>query len=254
MRKIQEMSDSLNEDTKRKVVSALHRSMISGASFKLSISAALQRPQPQPMMVRDPNNASLTLDSPKDVAQAFAQTLQQLGGDPDYHPPTSFASEVLAHTPQCPSTARDTPVCHIEWKAYTTFLHHANPTKAGENDHSSSYILHISPEPLKRFFWIVTNIHVHRQLPPTWLTARVCLSYKKGDPLNPVNYRPIALPNTICKTKCAHTALHLQSQALQHKVLLPIQYGGLRKHQCSDHIIRCQGKISQRKRLLCTLD
>ena len=90
--------------------------MISGTSLKRSLSAALQRPVTQPIIVRDPKNPSLTLNSPKDVAQAFTHPLQQLGGDPYYHPPTSFVSKVLAHCPQCPSSARDTPVSHIEWK------------------------------------------------------------------------------------------------------------------------------------------
>ena len=185
MRKIEEISDSLNEDSKQKAVSALHSSMISGTSLKHSVCAALQRPEPQLMIIRDPNNPSLTLNSPKDLAQTFAHSLQHLGGDPDYHPPTSFVSKVLANTLQCPTTARDTPVSHIAWKDYTAFLHRAKPTKAGGDDHSSSYILHISPEPVKRFFWIVTNIDLYRELPPTWLTARVCPLYKKGDPLNP---------------------------------------------------------------------
>ena len=247
MRKIQEMSDSLNEDTKRKAVLALHRSMILGTSLKCSVSAALQRPEHQPMMVRDPNNPSLTLNSPKDVAQAFAHTLQRLGGDPDYHPHTSFVSKVLAHTPQCASAARDTPVSHTEMKDYTTFLHHAKPTKAGGDHHSSSYILNISREPVTRFFWIVTNIYLHRELRPTWLTARVCVLYKRGDQLNPIKYRPIVLLNTSYKTISAHTARHLQNQALQHRVLLSIQHGRLRQHQCSDHILHVKAKYANVK-------
>ena len=84
-----------------------------GISLKHPVSAVLQRPEPQPMIARDPNNPSLILNSPKDVAEAFAHTLQHLGGDPDYHGPRSFVSKVLAHTPGCPTAARDTPVSHI---------------------------------------------------------------------------------------------------------------------------------------------
>ena len=102
MRKIQKMSGSLNEDTRRKALRALHRSMISGTSLKCSVSAALQRPEPQPMIIRDPNNSSLTLNSPTDVAQALAHTLQHFGGDSDHHPHTSFVCKVLAHYPSCP--------------------------------------------------------------------------------------------------------------------------------------------------------
>ena len=108
-------------------------------------------------------------------------------------------------------------------------------------------VLHISPEPIKLFFWIVTNINLYRELPPTWLTSRVCLLYKKGDPLNPVNYCPIALFNTIYKTIAAHTARHLQNQTLHCKVHLPFQHGGLRKHQCSDHILHVKAKYSKIK-------
>ena len=102
MRKIKEISDSLNEDSDQKAVSALHSSMISGTSLKHSVCAALQRPEPQPMIIRDPNNPSLTLNSPKNLAQTFAHTLQHLGGDPDYHPPTSFVSKVTGKHPPMP--------------------------------------------------------------------------------------------------------------------------------------------------------
>ena len=60
--------------------------------------------------------------------------------------------------------------------------------------------------------------------------------------MNPVNYRPIALLNTIYKTISADTARHLQSQSLHCKVLLPVQHGGLRKHQSSDHILHVKAK------------
>ena len=103
------MSDSLNEDTKRKAVLALHQAMISGTSLKRSVSAALQSLEPQPMIVRDPNNLSVTLRPPRDVAKAFAHTLQHLGGDPDYRLHTSFVSKVLAHTPQCPALPATAP-------------------------------------------------------------------------------------------------------------------------------------------------
>ena len=199
------------------------------------------------MIVRDADNPSLTLNSPKGVAKPFAHTLQHLGGYPDFHPPTYFLSKVFTHTPQCPTTARDTPVSHIAWKDYTAFLHRAKLTKPGGDNHSSSHILHISPEPVKHFFGIITNIYVYRELPPTWLTARACLLYKKRDPLNPVNYRAIALLNTIYKTLSAHTARLLQNQALHYKVLLPIQHGGLCKHQCSDHILHVKAKYANVK-------
>ena len=199
------------------------------------------------MIIGDPNNQSPTLNSPKEVAQTFTNTLQHLGGDPNYHPPTSFVSKVFAHIPQCPTTAHDTPVSHIPWKDYAAFLDRAKPTKAGGEEHSSSYILQISSEPVKRFFWIVTNTYLYRELPPTWLTPRACLFYKKGDPLNPVIYRPIALLNTIYKTISAHTARHSQNQALHYKVLPPIQHGRLRKHQCSDHILHVKVKYANVK-------
>ena len=95
--------------------------------------------------------------------------------------------------------------------------------------------------------YLPTYLYLYRELPPTWLTARVGLLYKKADPLNPVNYRPIALLNTIYKTISAQTARHPQSQALHYKVLLPAQHGGLRKHQCSDHILHVKAKYANVK-------
>ena len=65
--------------------------------------------------------------------------------------------------------------------------------------------------------------------------------------MNPVTYRPIALLNTIRKTISAHTVRHLQNQALHYKVLLPVQHGGLRKHECCDHILHVKAKYANVK-------
>ena len=154
MRKIQEMSDSLNEDTKQRAFSALHQTMISGTSLERSSSVALQRWEPEPMIVCHPDNPSLTLNSRKDVAQTFAHSLQHLGGDPDYRPPTSFVSKVfLAHANCTPFfspkhldfvTEKNSFFCHLENTVFQTLpknaffisFAHFSLFLGGSNNHS----------------------------------------------------------------------------------------------------------------------
>ena len=46
-------------------------------------------------------------------------------------------------------------------------------------------------------------------LPPVWLSANVTPVFKKGDPMDPQNYRPIALTCTLCKVMESVIKQHL---------------------------------------------
>ena len=73
-------------------------------------------------------------------------------------------------------------------------------------------------------------------MPEKWLEANVILLFKKGDVTNPVNYRPIALLNSVYKIIATHANRELLTAAIKHSIIHPTQFGGLPNRRCQDHI------------------
>ena len=84
--------------------------------------------------------------------------------------------------------------------------------------------------------WKVCNHYLHQPLPEKWLEANIILLFKKGDATNPVNYRPIALLNSVYKIIATHANRELLAAAIEHSIIHPTQFGGLPNRRCQDHI------------------
>ena len=54
--------------------------------------------------------------------------------------------------------------------------------------------------------------------------------------MNPVNYRPIALLNSVYKIIVTHANRELLAAAIEHSIIHPTQIGGLPNRRCQDHI------------------
>ena len=68
------------------------------------------------------------------------------------------------------------------------------------------------------------------------------LLYKKGPTHDPVNYRPIALLNTLYKIVATHAAKHLYEISSFYGLIHQTQFGGLPNRRCSDHIFQLLAK------------
>ena len=55
--------------------------------------------------------------------------------------------------------------------------------------------------------------------------------------MNPVNYRPIALVNSVYKIIATHANRQLLAPAIEHSIIHPIQFGGPPNRRCQDHIL-----------------
>ena len=140
-----------------------------------------------------------------------------------------------------PSTAI-TPTPEITWHSFTSYLHSCKPSKAGGRDSTNEYLFHISLEPEKRFLLSVCNLHLTNDMPDEWLEANVVFLYKKGPTHDPVNYRPIALLNTLYKIVATHAAKHLYKSSSFYGLIYKTQFGGLLNGGCSDHILQLLAK------------
>ena len=199
-----------------------------------------------PTVVRDPATGQLEQD-PVRVAKIFGSTLQHLGGDPSYQPPREFVEEVLAYSPSCPATAALEAIPYVSWTTFAAHLKHSKPSKSGGSDRTNNYLLHLAPDPIKTFFHRVLNRFLGSPMPHHWLGSHICLLYKRGNPYQATNYRPIALLNTVYKLVATFTCRHLQQQTLTHAMLSPIQHGGLPHHQCADHIYHLKSLYARSK-------
>ena len=73
-------------------------------------------------------------------------------------------------------------------------------------------------------------------MPEKWLKAHIILLFKKGDVTNPVNYRPIALLNSVYKIIATHANRGLLTAAIEHSIIHATQFSGLPNRRCQDHI------------------
>jgi hypothetical protein len=69
--------------------------------------------------------------------------------------------------------------------------------------------------------------------PTAWKHSDTCMIYKKGNPTNPLNYRPIGLANTVYKLWTRMVTYVMYEYAEQHRIISGAQ-AGLRKN-CSTH-------------------
>ena len=78
--------------------------------------------------------------------------------------------------------------------------------------------LHLAhpPPPIQQFVWRVCNHYLQQPLPEKWLEANIILLFKKGGVRNPVNYRPIALLNSVYKIIATHANRELLAAAIGH--------------------------------------
>ena len=215
----------------------LHRCLIQKTNIKKTLNEAANPTEQRAASLKDPNTGKLTCDT-KRLTEIFSDTLLTLGGPLNYEPSAHTAEELLQHTPQCPPTTAITPTPEITSHSFTSYLHSCKPSKAGGRDSTNRYLFHISPEPVKRFLLSVCNLHLTNDMPDEWLEANVVLLYKKGPTHDPVNYRPIALLNTLYKAVATHAAKHLNEISSLYGLIHKTQFGGLPNRRCSDHIFQ----------------
>ena len=221
--------------------SRIHRCLIQNTNIKKTLNEAANPTEHRATSLKDPNTGKLRCDT-KGLTQIFFDTLLTLGGPLNYEPSAEIAEELLQHTPQCPPTTAITPTPEITWHSITSYLHSCKPSKAVGRDSTNGYLFHISPEPVKRFLLSVCNLHLTNDMSDEWLEANVVFLYKKGRTHDLVNYRPIALLNTLYKIVATHAAKHLCGICSFYGLIHKTQFGGLPNRRYSDHIFQLLAK------------
>ena len=231
--------DKWTEKKKRQSQKRLHHSLIKGRKIKKSLNNILTPRSTTPMALYDTNN-NLTSD-PYSLCESMGQCLTALGGPPDFQIEPQLIDSLMELSPSIP---QDAPHPEFTEIFFNTLLSNSNPVKAPGFDNTNLYLFHLAPKHIKSLLFHVCSHFITNLIPKQWLTARIFLLYKKHDPHNPINYRPIALLQTIYKILASYAATALTFYATKYNLLHHSQYGGIPNHRTTDHIFTMISNIS----------
>ena len=174
---------------KAKKEKRLHASLVSNKRLKRSIDSALRPSSNPPVFFTDPLTGCSASDQTRNC-QIVSDSLASLGGDPDFSPNDEALEPFLANLPSCPSATRVQPLSDVPWEWFMAKLKSAAHGKAGGEDGLNFSVLSICPEPIRKWLWLATNLHLRHLMPPAWQRANAFLLFKKGDPRAPKKLPP----------------------------------------------------------------
>ena len=115
---------------------------------------------------------------------------------------------------------------HFDQETYDLCLKNLGNNKAPGPDKIPNSILKNMPQRFhKLLFLFFTHYYKQKQIPTSWKTSLTVLLYKKGDPSQLTNYRPIALANTIYKLYTSTLTSILSTYGEKYQILHESQEG-----------------------------
>ena len=115
---------------------------------------------------------------------------------------------------------------YFDKETYNICLKNLANNKAPGPDKIPNIILKIMPENFQKLlFLFFTHCYKQHKIPASWTTNLTILLYKKSDPSQLTNHRPIALANTIYKLFTSTLTSILSAYGEQHQILHDSQEG-----------------------------
>lgn len=140
------------------------------------------------------------------------------------------------------AAAEEMDLCPFTPDEVAAKLRKCESTAPGEDRLTYHHWRQVDPE--GRFLAAVFNICLkYRRTPLSWKSTRTILIYKKGDPGDPTNWRPIALGRTIAKLYAGCLTTRLQRWLGDHAVLSRCQKGFLPHDGVFEHNFVLQGRL-----------
>ncbi|GBN77000.1 hypothetical protein AVEN_19543-1 [Araneus ventricosus] len=169
----------------------------------------------------------MPVTSLQDIANCIASTLSQTSNSNTY--PSSFQNhEKLAEKHKL----------NFKSTSYTHYnrdlcLSEVKKTSPGPDNISYQMIKHLSSSSLQNLLHLYNRIWHEHCFPSSWQQAIIIPISKPGkDPSNPLNYRPIALTNCLCKLMEKMVNRRLVYYLEHNEVLSPFQ-SGFRPGRCT---------------------
>lgn len=135
--------------------------------------------------------------------------------------------------------------CNISEAEMVIALHKLKSKKSPGPDHISNEFLSNLPQEARSYLLDVLNSILYKEeTPEAWSESTTVMIYKKGDPNEAINYRPIALLNTCLKlfTQILNTRI---TKWAEENNKLPMAQGGFRAGRGCDDLIFCLNSAIQ---------
>jgi exonuclease III len=114
----------------------------------------------------------------------------------------------------------------IEMKELDEVIRNLKKNKAaGDSNIPNEALQHLPEEQKETFLHLMNEIIRQNHVPQIWRDASVTLIYKDGEKTDPLNYRPIALLNTMYKVFSHIINARLTATCTEHKLIHKDQYG-----------------------------
>ena len=177
----------------------------------------------------------------------WKQIFSHDGGGSERPPTQDEMKAVLSNLPALPPQAKDHLEKHLTTREIEDYIRRMPTHKAAGADGIRAELLKQDAE---RWATILSNIyekclHTDQDLPSSFTEAIMILLYKKGCPLTPGNYRPIALINAVAKVMTGV----MNNRLRQHlsSVIPATQTGFIPNRSITENIIYLQDAMHHAK-------
>ena len=158
-------------------------------------------------------------DAPQPPIGGTQHTLNHFAGDPHYD--TQYRKELIRKHVRKRKWDTHKPT----WSEFQGCLRAPKNKSAGSDGVPPHLLRHLPLNLQQQLYAAILDIWRGNQIPRAWLISRVVLIYKKKDPQDPKNYRPIYVSTAVYGI-LARLILKRITQAMTPG-LLPIQHGAI---------------------------
>ena len=121
-----------------------------------------------------------------------------------------------------------------------------NTNKAIGEDKIHPKVLKECAESLSKPLSIIFNSSYSTgSLPKNWLCANVTPLFKKGDKLNPSNYRPVSITSIVCKVMESIIRDTMMNHLLVNRIITRDQHGFVPKKSCCTNLLETMDILTQ---------
>lgn len=132
----------------------------------------------------------------------------------------------------------DIPEIEITVEGVKKLLEDMEPNKASGPDQIPARILKECANEIAPILTAIFTQSLHTgELPSDWLISHISPIFKKGNPSQPCNYRPIALTSICCKTLEHIITSHIMTHLDRHNILNDSQHGFRKRRGCDTQLI-----------------
>ena len=133
----------------------------------------------------------------------------------------------------------------VTTKGVHSLLTKLSPFKSPGPDNIPPFILKDLADYFAPIFTILFQASINQAIvPDDWKLANISPVFKKGDPLQPSNYRPISLTSVPCKLLEHIIFSHIMQHNDSHNILCPNQHGFRKRRSCESQLIATINDLS----------